>query len=236
MSFWSTTNPEPLRQYRWYMRFADTNTLNPESKGAIQDYIYALKDCDKPEYKIETSSHVLINHTFNYPKNLVWSPIQVKMISAQGLPAILNNAVIKSSGYLVPPYSSATNIPQTQISKKSAIFSEIKIIQVDEGEYNSIARIEESYQEIETWILKNAFITNIKYGNLSYESENFVDINFTITYDYAILSSLTKKDQESISQLTGSFSTNTSDRAIANGGEASSGITGTGVKIGGITG
>lgn len=71
MPFWSDKETsEPLRQNRWYIEF-----------GSLENFKYALKSCSKPEYDIGVSEHVLLNHTFRYPKNLVWKPVTVKMIS-----------------------------------------------------------------------------------------------------------------------------------------------------------
>lgn len=191
MSFWSQQepfNPEPLRQYRWYMYFnKSVDEFNPNVKetAGLQEFIFALKECGKPEYKIETSQHVLINHTFNYPKNLVWQPINVKMVSAvtqTNSLALALNSVINQSGYIIPKE------PQnTQLSKKLASFTSIQIIQIDAGDF--VVQEDKSIvfktNEIDIWTLRNAFITNVKFGNLSYSSDDFVDVDFTITYDYA---------------------------------------------------
>ncbi len=169
MSFWTDiTLREPLRQNRWYILFGN-DLLNP--------YIYALKECSKPEYSIETSSHVLLNHTFNFPKNLVWKPINVKMVSARGdnnsLPAIID-FILRQFGYRRPDDGDQA----FQISKSRSALA-IEIVQVDA---NGIP--------IEKWSLSNTFITNVNYGSLSYNSEEFVDTSFTISYDYANLTTL----------------------------------------------
>jgi hypothetical protein len=167
MAFWSEPNlREPLRQNRWYINFPLVD---------LKDYTFALKECSKPEYKIETTSHVLLNHTFNYPKNLVWQPITVKMVSAREKE---NNSLsykldlfLKSSGYRRP-----NDTANKQISKQEMNLGDLSIIQIDSNGAN-----------IEEWTLYNPIITNINYGSLTYENDGFVDITFTITYDYAVL-------------------------------------------------
>ena len=146
------------------------------SNQGLQEFIFALKECGKPEFKIDTTQHVLLNHTFNYPKNLVWQPIIVKMASVltktSSIAAALNET-INESGYITP------NITQdTQLSKVLSVFKSIQIIQIDGGDATKV-------NEIDIWTLRNAFITNIKFGNLTYSSEDLVDIEFTIVYDYA---------------------------------------------------
>lgn len=164
MAFWSEPNlREPLRQNRWYITFGDS---------LIQGYVFALKECSKPEYKIETTSHVLLNHTFNYPKNLVWQPINIKMVSARdeknNLASVLQ-ARLDTNGYTLP------SVEQKQLSKKL----------MSENMGLSLFQIDANGASIEEWKLYNPMITNVNYGTLTYENDGFVDIGFTITYDYA---------------------------------------------------
>ena len=168
MAFWSDTNlREPLRQNRWYIDF---NNI------FFQDYIFALKECTKPSYKIETTSHVLINHTFNYPKNVVWQPISVKMVSVRnsGIYSLARTLEQKlnDAGY-ISPHIAASN---PQVSKENLIIDKIELKQVDANG-----------ALIETWTLYNAFITGVNFGSLTYENDGFVEISFDIVYDSADL-------------------------------------------------
>jgi hypothetical protein len=188
MAFWSDSNlREPLRQNRWYITFPGNDYL--------QQYVYALKECSKPQYKIETTSHVLLNHTFNFPKNLIWQPISVKMVSARtGNKAdgksfdlkSLSHGILSalSKSYIIPEH-----VQNVQISKVNLTDSSIQIIQVDA---NGII--------VETWILKNSMINSVNFGNLSYNNEDFVEVTFEIIYDYAILESIDGKVNDSLGQ------------------------------------
>ena len=40
---------------------------------------------------------------------------------------------------------------------------------------------------VSKWILKNAFLTDVSFGDLDYSSDDVMEINATIVYDYAIL-------------------------------------------------
>lgn len=165
MSFWSTPQLEPLRQHRWYILFSDTG---------LQTYSYALKDCSKPSYKIDISEHVLINHTFRFPKNLVWQPVSAKMVTARdSLDSILSGMFknhLEANGYYIP------TSPQTKQLNKSSMLENIELTQIDADG-----------NPVETWILRNSMFTDVKFGSLSYENEGLVDIEFTITYDFAEL-------------------------------------------------
>jgi hypothetical protein len=165
MSFWTDiTLREPLRQNRWYINFGN----------GLDSYKFALKECSKPEYSIETTSHVLLSHTFNYPKNLVWKPINIKMASVRLGDFTLSSELFRNSvngGYTLPDFEQ-----QEQLSKNRLI-SKPEILQIDSN--GSV---------IEKWNLHNAFFSNINFGSLSYSNEDFVEISFTIIYDYASLS------------------------------------------------
>jgi hypothetical protein len=237
MSFWSleksAAGEEPFRQNRWYIKFGRNNTEKNVAVGSVLGaYQYALKNTTKPQYTIETSQHVLMNHAFNYPKNLIWSPIDVVMVSANNgentLSYILNNT-IGDSGYITPDKDFQS---QTQISKKQSIFDSIDIFQINEYGEN-----------IEQWELKNPFITKVNYGSLSYENDGFVDVSFTITYDYALLKVADFGVTNNFKNETLGFPTRppevvprntsaTSAKATVLGGEAG----GTGVIIKGIRG
>lgn len=211
MAFWSDKDTsEPLRQNRWYIEFDN-----------LKNFRYALKTCSKPEYDIGVSEHVLLNHTFRYPKNLVWKPISIVMIAATVNPIEFNREagitslseklyqMLYMSGYK-PPHEEMDETDKiyhrTNISKASLTTSFIKT--PPEGNFNTnnnanaasrqplapsgvtgeilkLIQIDSNGNAIEVWELYNPFISNVKFGALSYDNDNFVDINLNIAYDYA---------------------------------------------------
>ena len=46
---------------------------------------------------------------------------------------------------------------------------------------------EQEENVLEKWILNNPFLTNVDFGNLSYSSDDLVNISMTIKYDWATL-------------------------------------------------
>ncbi len=81
--------------------------------------------------------------------------------------------MLKFAGYNVPETPASS---QNMISRADAIFSlgNVRIEQID-----SVGTI------IEAWELKNAWVKEVKYGELSYESDDMINIDMTIRYDYA---------------------------------------------------
>ena len=83
------------------------------------------------------------------------------------------NALIEASGYTI---TNTSTDPLVTMSKKKATeaIGSCKIIQLDsEG------------VPLETWSLHNPFIKNVKYGDLSYESDDLVEIELELRYDWA---------------------------------------------------
>lgn len=176
MAFWSDlkNTPEPLRQYRWYLQFG-TNT-----SGSLDTIRYALMECGKPEMEITTSEHLLLNHYFKYPGVVKWKPINIKWASTKSSngeedASFILSDIITNSGYIIPAKNQTNHI--NKISMMNNISSEIELIQVNSNG-----------DGIEFWRLYNSLITNIKYGTLSYASEDIVTIEATLNYDYAELS------------------------------------------------
>lgn len=188
MSFWNDTAPEPLRQYRWYIVF-NNNGLNENR--------YALKSCDKPSFDVNVTEHILLNNVYKYPGVLKWKPINVKMASTRNrngqlsLSSVLQNFVMNIGGYQPNNTVTEETVVSEEVLNRSVLlnpgisktFSSLPL-----GFELNIKQIDGEGGAIETWTLHNPFISNIDYGKLDYGSEEIVDINFTLNYDYATLS------------------------------------------------
>jgi len=168
MAFWGQKDlKEPLRQNRWYIEFGEDEGLLP--------FKFALKECKKPEYEIGVTEHRLLTHTLRYPGLLKWKPITVKMVSALSEKETLDKRLQEmtyGSGY-----SRFVTLNQQQISK----FNSVEQL----GNFIILKQINEDGQQIEAWDLFNSFISSVNYGTLTYDNDNFVEVNFTIQYDWA---------------------------------------------------
>ena len=168
MAFWTDSSiPEPLRQNRWYIAF---------SSNGLNNYRYALKECQKPSYEISVTEHKLLTQTFKYPGVLKWKPIEVKMVSTASGSNISGSAYdLFNTAYLSGYHDSSYG--HQEINKLFSL----------ENNGLEIIQINENGNRIEKWTLHNAFISNLNHGTLSYENDGFVDISFTIQYDWAEL-------------------------------------------------
>jgi hypothetical protein len=174
MAFWSEKNVEPKRKFRWLLYWT----------GVPQ---FVVKTVKKPSFNVETTAHQFLNYEFHYPGRVKWNPIEISLVdpiqpdSTKSLYRIL-----QSSGYVMPDEYNE-NIAET-ISKEKmvdALGTEIHLVQLDA----------DGVKPIETWIIKNPLITSATFDSLDYSSNDMLNITVGITYDYAYIQGLKKKDK-----------------------------------------
>ncbi len=176
MAFWN--NPSeiyPLTQYSWTLELStDINTLAGFATDELQ---VVLKSCTKPSFEIGVSEHKLLTQTEKFPTTLKWNPIEVKLVATKDTERKIE-LVINRLGY---------NTPYTETDSDTE-YKHQSIKKLDErAQYVTIKQFSADAEELQKWQLYNAFISSVNYGNLSYETDGFVETSLTIQYDYAIL-------------------------------------------------
>ena len=171
MAFWSTpvAGQDPKRNFRFKVTIG---SLNDGGNGPM---VWFAKTCDKPSFTIETAEHQFLNHTFYYPGAVKWQTVAMQLVDPAEPDAVAYIAsILAQSGYQVPGTAGAL----ATMTKASAIkaLDTVRISQLDGAG-----------KEIETWELKNCFITEAKFGNLEYGSDDLTQIDLTLTYDWAVL-------------------------------------------------
>ena len=168
MAFWQQNNLEPKRAYRFILSIPGKNFNIPS---------FLIKSVSKPGFDISESKHEYLNHTFKYPGKLNWTDVSFKIVDVigedDGSGALMS--LLEEAGYALP---TSENVKQTiSKSRATAAFGEIYIKQIDsEG------------REQEKWTLKNAWVKDVKFGELDYASEEMMNVDVTLTYDNAVLS------------------------------------------------
>jgi hypothetical protein len=175
MAFWSDVSVEPKRSYRWlfYLQ-GDTPNVGIQT--------YTIKSVKKPSFTISEVPHQYIAHTFYYPGRLTWSPVEVTIVDPVSPDATATlNRVLVNSGYEIPvPNAEMPNRVNQSFSKSKAVLNGLgtpRLVQLDADG-----------RQIEEWSLRNAFLTNVDFGNLDYATEEMLNISLTIRYDYATYS------------------------------------------------
>jgi len=194
MAFWNNTDIEIKQKSKFIVSF-----------GA-DFYLPNVKSVSKPSLEVAIKEFKLINHVFNYPGTVKWNPITITFIDMNGggnafdTSALLTQ-MLNNTGYATPAVAShqlATGAGKfvsittpdksstianafgegltgkASTSKASPISQNVKISQLTpDGKVN------------ETWTLVNPMIKSIKYGDLSYDSDEPVEYVLEVIYDFA---------------------------------------------------
>ena len=176
MPFYANNSTEPKRSFRFLFELTGIEDANDTLRS------YFVKDVKKPTLQMEAGPQVkYVQHTFKYPGRVMWQDVNVTVYDPGGSDdggQILYNLIARS-GYALPQDAPGANTRTAQsISKQKANNSigNPKIKQIDAD-----AKI------VEEWTLHNAYLANVDFGQLSYDTDEMVNIALTITYDYASL-------------------------------------------------
>ncbi len=172
--FWQNPALEPKRAYRFVLRVPGTDSF-----GVKQ---FLVTKVTKPAFSISESEHKYLNHSFYYPGKLTWNDVSFTIVDTLG-PADGTYAMtelLKRMGYTLPqnPDAGGTSLQTISKATSTAAMGTIEIIQIDaEG------------NEREIWTLNNAWIKDVKFGDLDYGGEDMLNVDVTLKYDNASLRS-----------------------------------------------
>lgn len=164
-TFWSDASEgirDPKRQFRWIL----VNDNIP---------VYTLKKVGKPSFTVQESTHKYINHTFYYPGRVEWNTIAMTLadpVDPDGAATMVD--IIKTGGY--SPAISQDMLSTMSKSKATNSLGRVEIQQIDSNG-----------NAIETWVLWNAWIKDVKFGDLDYDGDDLTDIEIELRYDWAYL-------------------------------------------------
>ena len=187
MPYWAQSIMEPKRQYRFL--------LSGLAQGTVHEYL--VKKASKPQWSMEDADHTFLNHTFKYPGRVKWENISVTIVDPGGsndASRILYN-VLQKSGYPLPgaitgekatktgmQYGEGSGTTVSKAGAVNALGAQIYIKQLGPTSDNLT-----DAAVIETWTLHNPFIKSVKYGELSYDSEDMIEIELELRYDWAVI-------------------------------------------------
>ena len=172
MAFWTTVNQgdnDPKRNFRWKIDVGYM-TENETTSGGV---VWWAKKVNKPNFQMQESKHVFLNHTFYWPGRVEWQTVSMTLVDPVSPNAVAQtNRIIQASGYRIPGDSGAL---ETMSKAKSVNTLKHVIIQ----------QIDADGVTIEEWKLANPFIKTVKFGDLDYENDDLTQIEIEFRYDYA---------------------------------------------------
>ena len=163
MGFWNNRQEfDTKRAFRWVAVF---NTVAP----------WAIKSVSKPSLSVSETSHRFMNYTYYYPGRVEWSTIDLSLVdplSPDATKTVLH--MIETAGYN-PNFgdTEVTSLPTISKSKAVDALASLQIQQLDADG-----------NKVEVWDLKHPWIKDAKFGNLSYDSDDLMDISVTIRFDW----------------------------------------------------
>ena len=178
-TFWTDPNiNNPKRNFRFKVQFAESSAFADASDLNTTDFYWA-KTAQKPSFTLNSAEHNYLNHTFKFPGRISWNDVQITMVDPGGQRGVAYALakLLKDSGYSIPKSTSDL----TTISKSASV----------EGVGGStsvrVTQLNEEGEEVETWLLHNAFVTEANFGSLDYGSDELTEYSITLKYDWADL-------------------------------------------------
>lgn len=178
MPFWSTNFSEqgsaelkdPKRKFRFQVQFQG---ISAQIGGAAAWY---AKTVNKPSFAVAAAEHKYLNHTFFYPGSVTWQDVTVTLVDPvePDMAATLSD-IVQLSGYK-PPVTPTDESSLSSMSKAKAAGALGAV---------TIAQLDANGAPLETWTLMNAFITEVKYGDLAYGDDELTEMSLTLKYDWA---------------------------------------------------
>ena len=172
MAFWSDATQaagSPKRQYRFKVQ------IGTGTNKKVQSFV--VKKTDKPNFAISEAEHKFLNHTYYYPGRVTWNPITVTLVDMGGSEDTSKAlaTIVRDAGY---EPANAQNY--STMSKKSAVKNLGQVV---------IQQLGSDGKSIEQWVLKNAWIQDLKFGDLDYEGDGLTEVTMVLRYDWAELKS-----------------------------------------------
>jgi len=183
--FWSSdfndserTLKDPKRKFRFTVSMTGLTPLEPNSNE-----VWFAKTVTKPSFQIATTEHKYLNHTFYYPGTVSWQDVTLTLVDPQD-PDVASTfgKLMGLAKYAVPENQSGMTT-MTKASLGAAV-----------GQV-TIAQLNGDGDPIESWLLKNAIITEMKFGDLEYGADDLTELSLTLKYDWATLVGVDKEER-----------------------------------------
>ena len=177
MPFWTSALSEPRRAHRFLLTLPNLASVDE----AFRFEQYLAKGITKPSYTVSETEHKFLGNTYYYPGSVTWNTVTATIVNAINPDGnqILYDALV-GSGYLKPDvqedvFFNPAQAPGT-VNKFDAV-NQLGNVIFEELNGQGVL--------IGTWTLQNAFITNATFGDLSYDTDDLLNIEIQFRYDWA---------------------------------------------------
>lgn len=169
-SFWSEPGLEPKRKFRYLLYFA----------GMPQ---FIAKSVSKPSFQVGSTGHSFLQHNFNFPGRVTWQDVSITIVDPiQPDSTSTLYKIIQDAGYVLPPNVTNDELGGARTITKAdmvaALGPTVRIDTIGSGGSSEV---------LESWILNNPQITSVNFDTLDYSSDDLLNIQIGIKYDWASL-------------------------------------------------
>tara|TARA_Y100000992_G_C21267903_1_gene494997 strand:+ start:1952 stop:2560 length:609 start_codon:yes stop_codon:yes gene_type:complete len=181
MAFWTENTTEPKRNFRWRVRMANlTGGTLGTLPGADSDVVWWAKTVDTPSYNVTDVTHSFFDNEYKFPGRVQWQDVSMTLVDPISPNAVyITNQIVLASGYSIKgndAINMANNLKPTSITKSAA---NLAVGNVFMDIFSGTGEI------VESWEMKNPFITSVKFSTLDYTNDDMRTIDLTWKYDYA---------------------------------------------------
>jgi hypothetical protein len=164
---WLAPNIEPKRKFKFILSFGDIPA-------------WVVKTAGRPNITVSAgATHHFMAHQFKFPGRIEYNDIQIALVDPiEPDIASVMFQMIKDAGYVLPSDWNQGN----EGWKKS--FSKLNSVNATKGDI-SIKTIDAAGRDVEKWTLHNAWVKEVNFDDVGYDSEDLMSITVTLTYDYA---------------------------------------------------
>tara|TARA_R110000822_G_scaffold241277_2_gene370578 strand:+ start:2901 stop:3374 length:474 start_codon:yes stop_codon:yes gene_type:complete len=138
--------------------------------------LWFAKKADRPTFSLTETKHEYLNHTFYWPGRTEWNEISITLVDPT-LPDVASSLLsfMESAGYNIP--GQPDNPAELSSMSKGKALNATGNIRVEQ--------INESGAVIETWLLKNAWVKEVDFSEVSYDNDDLSEITLKVRYDWA---------------------------------------------------
>lgn len=196
MAFWDDSQIEPKRKFKFLMSIDGGGTRDSVDLKIPE---YVVKKATKPSFSVTEAKHQFLGHSFFFPGKLEWKEVDVTVVDAGGyreqdvslaagteFDTLLQQDTTKTimqllneMGYQHPTQtaSAVTSGGQPKTFSKWGGTNSLGTV--------TFKALDSNGEIVESWVLKNAWIKDVNFGDGDYSSDDVVDITLKLRYDWA---------------------------------------------------
>ena len=170
--FWGDASLEPKRKFRWILGL-----------NGIPHWL--LKTASRPTITLSEAEHDFLNYKFYFPGRITYDELSITLADPVNPDATATlYKLLRSSGYMLPNELKQENLGLGKgedngiglISKKAAT-------RAISGLY--LETLDSEGGIVEKWRFHNAWIKSVNFDDLDYSSDELVNLQVSIRYDWA---------------------------------------------------